>query len=278
MDPLAPDYPYYTPYQYAGNKPITFIDLDGLEETLPEKPGSKPVTKPSDNPNHGPGFWETVSHIMRNLSETGPGAPRWLPFPGYEVHSEAETSTEGLGAPFPIPITASIERHNNTGDISIAEAREIVERIARGSATMDDFRKSATARRLLRNEHSGGFRNTNVALGLTGHGGLPAFANARNAITYNDFGVTQRDFLRVVSEPSNSLHFDLTGIDYDRAFRQDLVGKPVGSGEITSWELQEILSNQDLFDRTTFYDEKGKALSNDDLPEEIKEYRKAKGF
>jgi len=26
------DYPHYTPYQYAGNKPITYIDLDGAEE------------------------------------------------------------------------------------------------------------------------------------------------------------------------------------------------------------------------------------------------------
>jgi hypothetical protein len=25
-------YPHYTPFQYAGNKPISFIDLDGLEE------------------------------------------------------------------------------------------------------------------------------------------------------------------------------------------------------------------------------------------------------
>ena len=32
VDPLKDDYPYYTPFQYAGNKPITFIDLDGLEE------------------------------------------------------------------------------------------------------------------------------------------------------------------------------------------------------------------------------------------------------
>ena len=32
VDPLQFEYPYYTPYQYAGNKPITFIDLDGAEE------------------------------------------------------------------------------------------------------------------------------------------------------------------------------------------------------------------------------------------------------
>jgi len=32
VDPLAPDYPWYTPYQFAGNKPINSIDIDGLEE------------------------------------------------------------------------------------------------------------------------------------------------------------------------------------------------------------------------------------------------------
>ncbi|WCL81580.1 hypothetical protein PPO43_00520 [Saprospira sp. CCB-QB6] len=37
VDPLAPDYPWYTPYQFAGNRPIECIDLDGLE----------PVTNPT---------------------------------------------------------------------------------------------------------------------------------------------------------------------------------------------------------------------------------------
>ena len=35
VDPLAGEYPHYTPYQYAGNKPINFVDLDGLEEGDP---------------------------------------------------------------------------------------------------------------------------------------------------------------------------------------------------------------------------------------------------
>jgi RHS repeat-associated protein len=35
VDPLQFKYPYYTPYQYAGNKPITYIDLDGGEEKNP---------------------------------------------------------------------------------------------------------------------------------------------------------------------------------------------------------------------------------------------------
>ncbi|TAE51786.1 MAG: hypothetical protein EAY69_00060, partial [Cytophagales bacterium] len=32
VDPLTKDYPWYTPYQFAGNKCIMFVDIDGLEE------------------------------------------------------------------------------------------------------------------------------------------------------------------------------------------------------------------------------------------------------
>ena len=34
IDPLAKEYPYYTPYQFAGNKPVRNIDIDGLEEGI----------------------------------------------------------------------------------------------------------------------------------------------------------------------------------------------------------------------------------------------------
>ena len=48
MDPLTASYPWYTPYQFAGNKPIWAVDLDGLEE--------KKVTYVWDNPsNWSPG-------------------------------------------------------------------------------------------------------------------------------------------------------------------------------------------------------------------------------
>ena len=38
VDPLTKQYPHYTPYQFAGNMPIKFIDLDGAE---PATPGTK---------------------------------------------------------------------------------------------------------------------------------------------------------------------------------------------------------------------------------------------
>jgi RHS repeat-associated protein len=34
IDPLYKSYPFYTPYQFAGNKPIAAVDLDGLEERI----------------------------------------------------------------------------------------------------------------------------------------------------------------------------------------------------------------------------------------------------
>ncbi|HAA15378.1 MAG TPA: hypothetical protein DCE41_28250 [Cytophagales bacterium] len=40
VDPLQDKYPHYTPFQYAGNMPITFIDLDGAEGYVP------PVAQP----------------------------------------------------------------------------------------------------------------------------------------------------------------------------------------------------------------------------------------
>src|SRR5690606_15862992 len=37
VDPLKKDYPYYSTYQFSGNNPIKFIDLDGGEPTAPKE-------------------------------------------------------------------------------------------------------------------------------------------------------------------------------------------------------------------------------------------------
>jgi len=39
VDPLSGKYPYYSPYQFAGNKPVWCIDLDGLED-IPSNGGN----------------------------------------------------------------------------------------------------------------------------------------------------------------------------------------------------------------------------------------------
>jgi len=50
VDPLQHKYPHYTPYRYAGNKPVTFIDLDGLEEK-PTETIHSPQSKKNANTN-----------------------------------------------------------------------------------------------------------------------------------------------------------------------------------------------------------------------------------
>ena len=49
VDPLSPEYPFYTPYQFAGNSPISNIDLDGLEDSLATeaKTNFAPVISPA---------------------------------------------------------------------------------------------------------------------------------------------------------------------------------------------------------------------------------------
>ena len=45
VDPLAPKYPWYTPYQFSGNRVIDVVELGGLEEALPDIIGTK-LTRP----------------------------------------------------------------------------------------------------------------------------------------------------------------------------------------------------------------------------------------
>jgi RHS repeat-associated protein len=62
VDPLFKGYPWYTPYQFAGNKPIMSIDLDGLEN----KPTNK-NTSPTD-PNERT---EQAKEIIDQVVGTG---------------------------------------------------------------------------------------------------------------------------------------------------------------------------------------------------------------
>jgi RHS repeat-associated protein len=55
VDPLSKSFPWYTPYQFSGNKPIWCIDLDGLEERKNTKHGPVAIfheTLVYDSPGH----------------------------------------------------------------------------------------------------------------------------------------------------------------------------------------------------------------------------------
>jgi RHS repeat-associated protein len=70
VDPLAPEYPWYTPYQFAGNMPIWAIDLDGLEPM--------PITSIEFRSK------KELDEKKSRLREAYRGAQYWADF--YEVH------------------------------------------------------------------------------------------------------------------------------------------------------------------------------------------------
>ena len=76
VDPLTKSYPYYTPYQFAGNNPIKFIDLDGLEEA--PAPGgdanNNTNTKPESGKTTAAGVEDKAWGTMTIHSNVKPGA------------------------------------------------------------------------------------------------------------------------------------------------------------------------------------------------------------
>jgi RHS repeat-associated protein len=73
VDPLMNSYPHYTPYQFSGNNPIKFIDLDGLEEYDPseylyaDKPKIPMDGAPSNSPTNAQGFPRNARYFWRQM-------------------------------------------------------------------------------------------------------------------------------------------------------------------------------------------------------------------
>jgi RHS repeat-associated protein len=95
-DPLMFDYPYYTPYQFAGNKPITYIDLDGCEEAPPcaEEGKGKVFGEtctdnngdvltwtqyPNTDPANNQGAWLRSGDVVVSASTSNAKRDGWLP-------------------------------------------------------------------------------------------------------------------------------------------------------------------------------------------------------
>ena len=71
VDPLQFKYPHYTPFQYAGNKPISYIDLDGLEPIPPQVQKFADYTESlmNDAYNDLKDFSKTVIEISKGVAK-----------------------------------------------------------------------------------------------------------------------------------------------------------------------------------------------------------------
>ena len=86
VDPLMKDYPWYTPYQFAGNMPINCIDIDGLEpESMIDKNGK--LTEPMVSVLNAAFLWEKAS--LTNAT--------WRPYT-YDANTRAWASITDIPA------------------------------------------------------------------------------------------------------------------------------------------------------------------------------------
>ena len=78
VDPLMKEYPWYTPYQFAGNKPIWAIDIDGLEEIRANEYG------------------QLYIHFQGDVTATHDPAPSLVRYPVPKVDKVTNVSVENL--------------------------------------------------------------------------------------------------------------------------------------------------------------------------------------
>jgi RHS repeat-associated protein len=65
LDPLQKKFPWYSPYQFTGNSPIAFVDLDGLERNYyiyEFSTAGRPVLKKMVTQTHEEGFWNGIGN------------------------------------------------------------------------------------------------------------------------------------------------------------------------------------------------------------------------
>jgi hypothetical protein len=101
VDPLAGKFPFYTPYQYTGNNPVTFYDLDGNETTenevtnvKPNGPQSEPAKINFEN------YWPKSDETNRQLPVTVESLKLKEPFNPmayFAEHNPTSTETPTIG-------------------------------------------------------------------------------------------------------------------------------------------------------------------------------------
>ncbi len=155
IDPLIGNYPWYTPYQFAGNSPISMIDLDGLEEVSPtihydpntmSGYGSYPALKPSEwkisDESSATGTFATAARYNTNSLNSS------VYKPVFQIHSyyiwaskevnkvqsnikffnaaESVTGLFGVGGAYMFPEFAGLSNHGrkSLGDVNARLLKE----------------------------------------------------------------------------------------------------------------------------------------------------------
>ncbi|WP_299466258.1 RHS repeat-associated core domain-containing protein, partial [uncultured Microscilla sp.] len=270
VDPLSPQYPELTPYQFASNTPIWAVDLDGLE-----------ALKFSDHLELSGGNVITAigNYTIDYLTSGGRKA-----IEGARDYARSKKQSKDQGYVDHVPESARQKMdfvRKNKAKAKMAEGvlehygaahnlMSIPMGVIEGGGLPGQFVRAVRgvkgakgvtspfygpSRELTMKELSlvkGKGAGDDIALGLGDD--LFNFASNKGFKTYKDFstGFQQDKILSVIKNSDNKLHFNLTGFSRYRYSKFD-PSQPVTYRNITNWELHTIYNTPGALDRTTFY-------------------------
>ena len=127
---MSPQYPWYTPYQFAGNKPVQAIDLDGLEEWV----RTVDFTENVEKPKIAIVFNENATPLEKGI---------------HEIHKYPGASYQSVTYDITIPqvaIKRSSAPHFNSSDYSIRDEHTTIldldletDKTGRRGALLDEY-------------------------------------------------------------------------------------------------------------------------------------------
>ncbi len=295
VDPLRKSYPWYSPYQFAGNSPIKFIDLDGLE---PTDPGTKEgqVYQENGNRAHPAGktwYWhegsttygtksgwyfskkyqKVLTPIARDLAgyerkfSTAANTPldhNWTEAEKANVANThfGEFIGKGLTGEATAHLIASAQNYANKRNLAVSgylqtASFNVEDMLLVGIVFKEGVKAIGSV--ILRNIAERQVKvnlTRNIALGVSEH--LDDFAKSIGGITHETWGTEDfpKQFMDVISDPLNRIHFNLTGPDGSKINVWNAItdgSKGLNSQKVTNWELYQLYINPEAQARTTFY-------------------------
>lgn len=186
VDPLTSKFPYYTPYQFAGNTPIQAIDLDGAEPAPPEagKRNLLVVVQGWTHINPDEGMTQTINAQKKSINMASDDALGMVHYSLGRQHDDLQTvifaSTEGTSTKRDVINTIDMFKSTNPNAkiITVGHslgAENLIDALESSPSTKVDLMITVDPR------GTGAFRgSTNNDVG----------ANVQNAINYwqYDFG------------------------------------------------------------------------------------------